>query len=93
MMKDSYKVRITKNSYRNARLRCTKPYANYSDLYWERGVKFLFTSFEQFVACVGLRPSWRHSIDRWPDRHGNYEPGNVRWATSRQQIRNRRSSH
>ena len=26
--------------------------------------------------CPPLRPSRRHSIDRWPDNNGNYEPGN-----------------
>ena len=47
-------------------------------------------SFSAFAADVGEPPSPQHSIDRWPDFNGNYEPGNVRWATAREQGRNRR---
>lgn len=50
------------------------------------------TSFEAFITHVGPRPSLRHSIDRYPNNNGNYEPGNVRWATTQQQNRNRRDN-
>lgn len=29
-----------------------------------------------------------HSIDRFPNNNGNYEPGNVRWATASEQTIN-----
>jgi hypothetical protein len=47
--------------------------------------------FTQFVAHIGLRPSPSHSVDRI-DVDGNYQPGNVRWATQKQQAANRRSA-
>ncbi len=44
-------------------------------------------SFETFAAAVGERPSAAHSLDRI-DNDGNYEPGNVRWATAAEQANN-----
>jgi len=43
--------------------------------------------FDNFVDDVGARPSRGHSLDRI-DNDGNYELGNVRWATRIEQMRN-----
>lgn len=42
-----------------------------------------------FIEDVGEKPSPRHTIDRI-DNSGNYEPGNVRWATQHEQNLNTR---
>ena len=38
---------------------------------------------------MGERPKGK-TIDRFPDKNGHYEPGNCRWATPSEQMRNTR---
>lgn len=49
-------------------------------------------SFEAFRRDVGEPPFPRASLDRYPDRTGHYEPGNVRWATDVEQANNKNSN-
>jgi hypothetical protein len=76
-------------SYNSAKGRCTDVNCKDYKYYGARGIKFLFTSFEQFFAEIGLRPSPKHSLDRI-NNDGNYEPGNVKWSTAKEQRNNQR---
>lgn len=49
-------------------------------------------SYLSFLSDVGRRPSKGYSIDRI-NNFGNYKPGNVRWATPRQQTLNSHKPH
>lgn len=73
--------------FNGAKARCTNPRAPAFKHYGARGIEFRFTDFRQFIDTVGLRPSPQHSLDRI-DNDGYYEPGNVRWATHKEQHDN-----
>lgn len=77
------------------KFRCLNANCAAYHLYGGRGVSMCgrwINSFANFLADMGPRPSRKHSIDRFPNNNGNYEPGNCRWATASQQQRNRRDS-
>lgn len=81
-------------AWRNAKNRVSNPRAQKYRTYGARGVTMCdewFHSFEAFYAHVGEPPSTLHSLDRIDNEKG-YEPGNVRWATAREQGLNRRTT-
>lgn len=75
--------------------RCTREAGPQYEDWGGRGIEVCAEwqdDFEAFFAYIGPRPSLLHSVDRYPDNDGNYEPGNVRWATREQQMGNKRDN-
>ena len=72
--------------------RCHNPKGSHFESYGGRGIKVCDrwrSDFRSFLEDMGPRPEGA-SIDRYPDIHGDYEPGNVRWATKSEQNTNKR---
>lgn len=89
------RVSITMNSYRSMLARCSDPNINGYENYGGRGIAVCDRwreSFENFLADMGERPGKGMTLDRFPNRDGNYEPGNVRWAPWKDQERSRRNN-
>jgi hypothetical protein len=85
---DEYRI------YRGVIARCENPNVKVYPDYGGRGIKICErwrSSFENFLADMGPRPSKDHSLDR-ENSDGHYEPGNVRWALQSKQVNNRRNT-
>ena len=48
-------------------------------------------SFDNFIDDLGVKPSKGYQIDRI-NNDGNYEPSNCRWATIKENARNKRNN-
>lgn len=76
----------------NMRNRCERSTNEHYDRYGGRGIVVCerWKKFENFLADMGLKPAGL-TLDR-VNNDGNYEPGNVQWASRSEQAQNRSSS-
>lgn len=82
-------VSPTWRSWQSMMNRCERPHQpQYAD-YGAKGVRVCerWKTFDNFLADMGHRPSGK-TLDRIDNAKG-YEPGNVRWATTKEQGSNR----
>ena len=88
-------------TWKSMRTRCRNTNHQQWKDYGGRGIDVdpRWDSFENFLADMGDRPpnpdGWTsrkpyYTLDRYPDKDGDYAPGNVRWATPLEQSLNRR---
>ena len=95
LRKELWKIgRREYNSWRSMLARCYNPESTGFESYGGRGIKVCRrwrgkNGFVNFLRDNGKRPIGT-SLDRYPDKNGDYKPGNTRWATPKQQIDNRR---
>lgn len=81
------------NIWGNMLYRCNTDTSQLYSKYGGRGISVCskWHDYDAFIYDMGQRPSESHSIDRI-DVNGNYCKENCRWATKRQQSRNRTNS-
>jgi len=74
--------------------RCFDPSSSSYQRYGGRGITVCdgWLNFDAFLKDMGVCPSSLYSLDRFPNIDGNYEPSNCRWATAKEQNRNRRDN-
>lgn len=82
-------------AWQTMKQRCMNPNNRKFRLYGARGIRVCaewINSFEAFSVYVSQLPHFGekgYSLDRI-NNDGNYEPGNVRWATAKEQANNKR---
>ncbi len=76
-------------TWKAMRRRCESPKHRSFPRYGGRGIKVCerWQDLRNFIEDMGPRPTPKHTLDRI-DNDGDYAPGNVRWATQAEQLRN-----
>ena len=79
------------STWANMRSRCSNPNTNQYQDYGGRGIRCCdrWNSFLNFAQDMGPKPTLQHTLDRYPNPDGNYEPSNCRWATRKEQAANK----
>jgi len=83
-------------AWHTAKQRCFNPKNPKYPRYGGRGITMCDEwkdDFAAFINYIGPRPSPAYSLDRYPNYDGNYAPGNVRWATVKEQRINQANTH
>lgn len=91
--KDRYKANKMRNSFTGMHRRCNATEGPHYKYYKGKGVKVSKRWNEFPLFYEDMEATWfpGAQLDRYPNRTGDYEPGNVRWATTTQQQRNKDS--
>lgn len=92
-MNGPHAASLTYESWSQMRSRCYCPTHKNWNNYGGRGISACerWEVFENFLSDMGERPKGT-TLDRYPDNNGNYEPGNCRWATVKEQGQNTRTT-
>jgi hypothetical protein len=87
------KVSPTYKTWLRMKERCYNPHKDKYKYYGGRGIKVCarWSKFENFLADMGEKPAGL-TLDR-VDNDGDYKPSNCRWATLKEQARNKRNNH
>jgi len=78
-------------AWQDMKYRCYNPNNKDYPNYGGRGIAVCdrwLESFDNFLEDMGRKPGIKYSLDKI-DNDGNYEPGNCRWATQKEQGYNK----
>lgn len=81
----------------NMKNRCSNPKLEVYKRYGGKGIRVCDEWFKSFEAFRDWAYQNNYSdtltLDRYPNRNGNYEPSNCRWATNKQQQNNKNTNY